>query len=426
MANRSKCQETRVHGGQLEWRKDAASPWLSAVRHKDVREQMLSESSYNGSRGYRYGRKEGPHAHDKTSLVDAQQTWGTDRGSTWPEILYAFKPGILFENSIRPALNLRWRGALVLDHHDEPITDFPGLPMTISSEVECEFIEAWTRSNRTLTLRDILARIPPATFGISCSEEKAVTNKMSMRVQRFRKINSMITWAPKYGSKEISKHISDWLKEEYPDAYERNSIRGIPAPAKDVVRAIQNINAGTRAGKRKVLSSEGESSSYDEHSNSKIQPKRPKNREPESIRHIRQRSKAVFSQAGRHQVQQRSNEEDASPDTVPHVTRSGVSCGRFKIPDLALSTFLGRFGYMPGPLESRRSLEDLLAFGDPRHLSRLDRQSEQSTSVPPECVSPCETQHRISTLALYLDPGVQPLWMPPAYHQGSDLAAVQD
>ena len=138
--------------------------------------------------------------HDVTCFHADYEHSGPDRAD-WPRILYQYKKDNIFPSVVRPKKLLTPEGYVVLNKDDEPILDFPGLPLTISSRCEGWRLEAFCRSNKWVTSKQIRSRMP--------GNVSIKLNKLSMRRTRFRRKAGAIAWDTAGGASEAFEAYID-------------------------------------------------------------------------------------------------------------------------------------------------------------------------------------------------------------------------
>ena len=79
-------------------------------------------------------------------MHEDQLSWGEEIEHRPIELLMFNPPG--GENPAKRAIgHLRYDGKLVVDYRQEPVQNYPSLPLVISSKAEGWRIEAWMRSD---------------------------------------------------------------------------------------------------------------------------------------------------------------------------------------------------------------------------------------------------------------------------------------
>lgn len=90
-------------------------------------------------------------------------------------------------------------GRIVLSGDNHPLRAIQELPLTCSSEFEGFEIEALQRLDCRISKHDIHARMPHA---VTARSRGCKPNAISMRAQRFRERNGLLTWVPRKGTSE--------------------------------------------------------------------------------------------------------------------------------------------------------------------------------------------------------------------------------
>lgn len=91
---------------------------------------------------------------DETAFKVEHADWGSDR-SHLPAICWRFLEDE--KNNPRPSKNpgyMRYQGKIILDPNNDPIKDWPQLPLTLSSMTRGYRLEAMSRQNPHLEYRD--------------------------------------------------------------------------------------------------------------------------------------------------------------------------------------------------------------------------------------------------------------------------------
>lgn len=143
--------------GVLEHSSDEGKTWVAAIYHNDLRAELIQEAAQVGQ--YDHERNYGAAQTDITSFLASQKSWGPDR-IDWPDVLFQIE---VEKNTDLPKTVPIWyrKGRLVIDHDNHPMREFLGvLPVTLSSEAEGWLLEAFTRSNSRVQIKDLRGRMP--------------------------------------------------------------------------------------------------------------------------------------------------------------------------------------------------------------------------------------------------------------------------
>ena len=146
----------------------------------------------------------GPREHDETSFVPSQRHWGPDLMNR-PALTTMFDHPDWTSRDMRSRQRpdwLKYDGVVVLDQYNQPIYDWPNLPLTLSSAIEGWKIESLFRllfsQYRCFQQQDLCARMPhTGTSQANGAEKKRrdrITNRISMRMGRFREEAGLISW----------------------------------------------------------------------------------------------------------------------------------------------------------------------------------------------------------------------------------------
>ena len=146
---------------------------------------------------------------DVTAVHENQLSWGEDIKHRPVELLM-FDP-FGGENEPKKAIgHMKYDGKLVVDYRQEPVQNFPSLPLVISSKAEGWRIEGWMRSDKRIRITDIVARIPvvattdPAGHRSRVPEYQAGT--LRERTKKFRHLTGLVSWKPKMRSQDQRIH----------------------------------------------------------------------------------------------------------------------------------------------------------------------------------------------------------------------------
>lgn len=130
---------------------------------------------------------------------------GPDRPD-WPRILYQYKPDDQRPCKSKPGRLLSPEGYVVLNNKNEPLLDFPSIPLTIASGCKGWMLEAFSRTNKWATMKQISSRMIRAT--------NPRDGNLSMRMTRFRRKAGAITWGP---SGRESEAFEDYMDQKLPE-----------------------------------------------------------------------------------------------------------------------------------------------------------------------------------------------------------------
>ena len=141
--------------GKLEWHhgrqyycKPDSQTLHEAVTHDSIRAELIASKEPEEGQGFVHKPTRGLGPHDETSFEPSQKRWGPERDDR-PDILFEFDPPNSATKAKRSSTKPGWmmfEGKIVLDHHDMPIVDWPGLNATLSASVEPFRLEALFRT----------------------------------------------------------------------------------------------------------------------------------------------------------------------------------------------------------------------------------------------------------------------------------------
>jgi hypothetical protein len=172
---------------------------------------------------------------DVTCFHEDYKHCGPDRPD-WPRILYQYKPDDQRPCKSKPGKLLSPEGYVVLNSKNEPLLNFPSIPLTIASECKGWMLEAFSRTNKWATMKQIRSRMIGAT--------NPRDGNLSMRMTRFRRKAGAITWGP---SGRESEAFEDYMDQKLPQACKAaNSIEGFRDLYPHEIAKMEFRNVGRR------------------------------------------------------------------------------------------------------------------------------------------------------------------------------------
>lgn len=135
--------------GAIEW-KGPKDSWVPAVYHNSIRQNLLAEASNNGARSYHFPREKGEAPFDETAFHPDQEEWNPNRAN-WDTIEHDILHKIRRPDGRGKYADIAlsnpwiWQDRVVIDRENQPLREVPGLPVTISSNIEAWLSEAWMR-----------------------------------------------------------------------------------------------------------------------------------------------------------------------------------------------------------------------------------------------------------------------------------------
>jgi hypothetical protein len=179
-----------------------------------------------------YRKNTGRDPDDTTTFILSQQDWDEERDKR-PAILFKLhrpqnfpvvEPGFLFTPFPHPSFSVL---AVVVDITNQPLRNFPEIPIKISTDVEGWLLEAWSRLNPALTHVDILQRMPYLDPEELTDDEKLknAKNRLGGRRRDFRQKGRCISWELNTSHKsKFDKIIFDQMSDD-PDSVQYGSTR---------------------------------------------------------------------------------------------------------------------------------------------------------------------------------------------------------
>lgn len=206
--------------GLLEHYSDEAKMWMAAVYHNDLRAELIQEAARAGQ--YEHGRTRGAGTTDITSFLVSQRTWGPER-KDWPDVLFQVEV-VKRRNLPKNVPFWHHNGRLVIDHDNHPMRDFSGLlPATLSSEAEGWLLEAFTRSDPRVQIKDLRGRMPKGVVvvdrnGVAETDQQTkplfTPRTITQRTLRFRGQAALKARDVRGGSDAINKGLDALIPAE--------------------------------------------------------------------------------------------------------------------------------------------------------------------------------------------------------------------
>jgi len=245
--------------GLLEHSSDEAKTWVAAVYHNDLRAELIKEAARVGR--YDHGRKFGAGPTDITSFLASQKSWGPER-KDWPDVLFQIE---VDKKTGLPKTVPHWyrNGRLVIDHDNHPLRDFPGLlPVTLSSEAEGWLLEAFTRSDPRVQIKDLRGRMPKDIVvtkknriagNIHQTKPLFTPRTITQRTLRFRGQAGLKARDVRGGSDTINKGLDALIPAE---ARKQNNTKELGRLlTSEEVKAFKKSNAGKYPQRGRALKS---------------------------------------------------------------------------------------------------------------------------------------------------------------------------
>ncbi|KAL9030843.1 MAG: hypothetical protein Q9196_001070 [Gyalolechia fulgens] len=238
--------------GIRESTKDILYTWpngekVKAIRHEDIRTQLLQQAEANFSWVHPQ-----PHGHGPDDLTAPVSfpldhlSWGFKDRAHYPPINF-----VLHRKEYRhpnyEVLHWYYNGRLVIDLEDKPVKKFLHLPPTISSKIPGGHIEALLRFDDRTTYADIRARMPPKVLsyrnGNTTERPLKKLGALSTAAARYRELAGCLNWHDRMGSQVLNDYILGNLPEELKP---RNTTRGWRNLTEGEIIAIRAPGIGSR------------------------------------------------------------------------------------------------------------------------------------------------------------------------------------
>ena len=131
---------------------------------------------------------------------------------------------------------------IVLDINDDPILDYHEMPAAVSSKLEAPFMEAISRLNNNIQIKDIRARMPRNPHGQwdGSSQDPIRIGNLSMAMTRFRAKSGLLSWGKRDGSQAIEEYLESLLPQACKDANSTRDFRDL-FPHEMAEMRLQNI-----------------------------------------------------------------------------------------------------------------------------------------------------------------------------------------
>lgn len=174
-----------------------------------------------------------------------QKDWGKNRDD-WPEIVLQYLPGPEYKSQNKAEYWFTREGSLIIDVHNVPVLNYPGIPHTLSSLIEPVFMEAYCRLGKNITQADLRARMVDSPKGGQYNgqgKDPIRLGNLSMRMTRFRLQAGCIAWGARRGegSENFKKYMDRKLPQHCKDA---NSIKGFRNLHRYEIAEMKLDNAG--------------------------------------------------------------------------------------------------------------------------------------------------------------------------------------
>ena len=213
----------------VEWWDNADEQWKAAVYHWQLRKFYIAQQDPRDQ--FDVKRAKGNDPEDITTFHRLWKHWQPSRKDGWSgtqaEVLYRFdKKDYPVPN--HPPGYLMHDGMIVLDLDDNPVKDWPELPLCLSSALEGSDIETVRRLNSSITLQDFRARMPKdVLMGPRKDTVKPLPGPTALgnRTTRFRERNACPSWIDRTGSDHLRDLVWGMMSEEQRRA---NTTRGLP------------------------------------------------------------------------------------------------------------------------------------------------------------------------------------------------------
>ncbi|KAL8728050.1 MAG: hypothetical protein Q9166_005650 [cf. Caloplaca sp. 2 TL-2023] len=239
---------TRRNGRQLEY--SHHGNWIKAVFHYRIRGKLLRIADAKGQ--YEEEPERGLSRWDRTAFKADQKCWHLKQRPRRPECLFLWEdPGKL--PTYEPSY---WydEGRIVLGLDRHPVKMWRELPLTISGQCEGLRMEAFRRLNGSITVRDIMARMPKLTSkGSKLVYKNIKVAMLANRCTRDRCRIGIKAWNPRDGSRVKERRMLEMIPFDIQKRIvDENSTRCFRDLTDAEVAYIDVGNKGTAASLKKA------------------------------------------------------------------------------------------------------------------------------------------------------------------------------
>ncbi|KAI4213770.1 MAG: hypothetical protein LQ351_003736 [Letrouitia transgressa] len=172
--------------------------WYPATRHEWHRVRIIAEAAREGQ--YLYEPVRGAHDLDQTAFHLPDRELDVVVRERRPALLHQWHPVGDIPPFKHPGF-MKIENAIVIDHANQPVRDWPELPKAISGQCEGLRMEYWRRMNRHITVNDIRARMPRMTNGRANLKLKELSvSSFGNRMDRGRTKGACVAWNHREGT----------------------------------------------------------------------------------------------------------------------------------------------------------------------------------------------------------------------------------
>ena len=205
-------------------------------------------------------RARGKRALDETAFLQSQKDWNLSRDDGWTgvEVLFEIDKERFNHDTPNPMSKVPWLyedGCIVLDLDDHPLKAYESIPLTVSSKVEGELMEAIVRYDDRIGVGDFWARLSVLIglapfWGILITRRPGICgngpifkkNTLTERRSRFRHADGVMSWGPaRLGGKSIKNHLESCMS---PAMKAANKTKGLRRFTKAEQEEAKKPNAG--------------------------------------------------------------------------------------------------------------------------------------------------------------------------------------
>ena len=202
-------------------------------------------------------RARGKNSLDVTAFLESQKNWDLERDNGWTGVEFLFHYDYESVGLEEPSYKVPWMyydGCVVLDLDNHPVNDYRDIPLTVSSKIEGELMEAIRRLDPRIAFRDFWARM--SVFpSLLLSQQRLIKDRpercgkggilrigaLSERTTRARLRNCIPSKDERKGTKAIRAYI--WSRMS-PAARAANSTRELRKLSKEQQKQAKLANKG--------------------------------------------------------------------------------------------------------------------------------------------------------------------------------------
>ncbi|KAI4181266.1 MAG: hypothetical protein L6R41_006723 [Letrouitia leprolyta] len=185
--------------------------WIPAVHHHTIRDKLLRLTDKHGK--YDVGPSRGADENDRTAFHKDQMHWHFKDRSLRPDLLFTWDdpkdrdiniPGIWYDD-----------GRMVLSAENRPLRKYREIPLTLSGQCEGLRLEMIRRLNPSISIWELMARMPLKTVKRSGLTEHTVEiSTVGNRIALARSRTGMKAWSQRLRSDSRTHRMLQMIPED--------------------------------------------------------------------------------------------------------------------------------------------------------------------------------------------------------------------